>query len=312
MKEFKQAGINRYSIGIQSFDDKVLEWMGRKHSGKDGIKALQTAQKLFGNVTYDLIFGIPDQDIKAWESQLDIGLNACDSNNLSIYQLTVEYGTPLHAQSKFLNIPGGDQMADMYEMAYNKTKQKGMYRYEVSSYAKGKKYEGIHNKQYWNGGEYIGVGPGAHGKSVMNDYLVSTECIREPKRWMTQVENQDIGHGVAKTINYSCDSDNEKKEMALKMLVFLGLRTIYGIRESTFRDTHDLLYKKKNLDATHSRNNSLKSFLNSKNVQEYVKIGFLEWRNEEGTREGCSEDFSLVPTDKGLQVIDSILLNIMW
>ncbi|KAJ1680309.1 hypothetical protein EV182_000257 [Spiromyces aspiralis] len=181
MQGFREAGINRYSLGVQTLDDEVLTRMGRRHTGKEGLEAILRARKLFERgVTFDMMFGFQDQTAEQWRMQLEVG-----RNHVSIYQLSLEYGTPLYRDYKAgrYRVPDEDAQADMYDAALEVTASHGLHHYEVSSYASSPDSESWHNMSYWFGQDFIGIGPGAHGRFT----------IREPNRWIEQCKK--LGHG---------------------------------------------------------------------------------------------------------------------
>ncbi|KAJ1997533.1 radical S-adenosyl methionine domain-containing protein 1, partial [Coemansia thaxteri] len=137
MRDFKLAGINRYSIGVQTLDDKLLRKMGRLHTGAEGLAAVDRAKTLFpGRVTFDMIFGLEAQTLQQWQTELKTALDHAD-RHISIYQLTVEPGTPLFRdqQAKRVVLPSGDVQVQMYESTVDICKDRGFRQYEVSSFA---------------------------------------------------------------------------------------------------------------------------------------------------------------------------------
>ncbi|XP_063873978.1 radical S-adenosyl methionine domain-containing protein 1, mitochondrial-like [Scylla paramamosain] len=168
LREFKEAGINRVSIGVQSFDAAALKLLHRDHSVKEAKNCLQAAQSLFpGRISVDLMFGLPHHNTERWEREVQEAVALC-CDHLSLYQLTVEKGTALYRQvmAGEVRLPEQDQMADLYAVAVQALKEAGLYRYEVSNFACSQSTESIHNKGYWQGQQYIGVGPGAHSRVV--------------------------------------------------------------------------------------------------------------------------------------------------
>jgi oxygen-independent coproporphyrinogen-3 oxidase len=158
---------NRISIGIQSFDDKDLKLMNRRHSGMEAIEAVKNAQKSgFKNISIDLIYGLPFQDINKWENQLNIAFKL-DIQHISSYGLTYEKGTVLWKQCENgeLKTVDDDTMNKMYQMLLNKMWQNGFEAYEISNFAK-PGYRSKHNTSYWQQKPYIGVGPSAHSYDI--------------------------------------------------------------------------------------------------------------------------------------------------
>jgi len=184
------AGVNRVSLGLQSLDNEALHFLGRAHDVREGLAALEVAQSTFGRVNFDLIYARPGQSLADWESELARGLSF-GTDHLSLYQLTIEPGTrfaTLVAQGK-LNPADPDHAADLYEQTQAMTAAAGIPAYEISNHARPGQ-ESRHNLTYWRYGDYVGVGPGAHGR---RDGL-ATLRHRKPENWMTAVERN--GHGL--------------------------------------------------------------------------------------------------------------------
>ncbi|XP_066421800.1 radical S-adenosyl methionine domain-containing protein 1, mitochondrial [Molothrus aeneus] len=222
---FRAAGVNRLSIGIQSLDDAELRMLGREHTAAEALKAVEAARGLFpGRTSIDLLFGLPGQSRDAWAQGLEATLRVCD-DHISLYQLTLERGTALAAQVRggALPAPPQDLLADMYQTARNVLVAAGFRHYEVSNFAR-KGALSTHNLSYWQAEQYIGVGPGAHGRFVLR---AEGGCGREarvqtlePVAWMREVQSQ--GHG---TRSRAVLSPLEQ----LEELLTLGLRTDEGI-----------------------------------------------------------------------------------
>jgi len=184
------AGVNRVSLGLQSLENEALHFLGRAHDVREGLAALEVAQSTFGRVNFDLIYARPGQSLADWESELARGLSF-GTDHLSLYQLTIEPGTrfaTLVAQGK-LNPADPDHAADLYEQTQAMTAAAGIPAYEISNHARPGQ-ESRHNLTYWRYGDYVGVGPGAHGR---RDGL-ATLRHRKPENWMTAVERN--GHGL--------------------------------------------------------------------------------------------------------------------
>jgi len=184
------AGVNRVSLGLQSLENEALHFLGRAHDVREGLAALEVAQSTFGRVNFDLIYARPDQSLADWESELARGLSF-GTDHLSLYQLTIEPGTrfaTLVAQGK-LNPADPDHAADLYEQTQAMTAAAGIRAYEISNHARPGQ-ESRHNLTYWRYGDYVGVGPGAHGR---RDGL-ATLRHRKPENWMSAVTRN--GHGL--------------------------------------------------------------------------------------------------------------------
>ena len=226
-KEFKAAGINRVSIGVQSFDENALKFLGRRHDSKQAVKAIEEAGKIFGNFSFDLIYALPGQTAEVWEKELDRAL-AFNSPHISLYQLTIEKGTPFYSdfhKGKF-TLPDEETQTDLYLLTLDKCKQKGLERYEVSNFAK-PGFESKHNLSYWLQNDYIGIGPGAHGRIHEGNSKVATMDIHAPENWMEAVEKKGEGIQSKETLG--------KKEI-LEELLFMGLRIRDGIKLQKFTE----------------------------------------------------------------------------
>ena len=184
------AGVNRVSLGLQSLDNAALKFLDRAHDVTEGLGALDTAQRHFDRVSFDLIYALPDQSLAAWQAELARAL-AFGTEHLSLYQLTIEPGTRFatDAARGRLTIPDGDTAADLFEATRAMTAAAGLPAYETSNHARAGA-ESRHNLTYWRYGDYAGVGPGAHGR---RDGL-ATQRRRKPENWLAAVARN--GHGI--------------------------------------------------------------------------------------------------------------------
>ena len=174
LKDFKNAGINRLSLGIQSLNDRQLSFLGREHSAAEAIAALDQVASIFDNYSFDLIYALPDQTIGEWQTELQHALQNFAPPHMSLYQLTIEEGTKfynLYQNNKLIPLHE-DICADMYEATQEIMEQSGMPAYEVSNHALAG-FECRHNLCYWRYQEFVGVGPGAHGRLRYNDIFRS-------------------------------------------------------------------------------------------------------------------------------------------
>ena len=221
-KGYKSAGINRVSLGIQSLDDAHLKNLGRLHNVKDAINAIETARNNFENVSIDLIYARQDQSIRDWQDELKRAL-AFGTNHLSLYQLTIEHNTPYYAlhQSGKLKIPNSDECADFYLTTQEICNEHQLPAYEISNHAK-VDTECLHNLNYWRYGDYIGVGPGAHGRLTIDSQRLATVVEKHPESWLTRVDSK--GHGAINFYNLSAtECGNEYLLMALRTIEGLNL-----------------------------------------------------------------------------------------
>ncbi|NWQ58853.1 RSAD1 protein, partial [Neopipo cinnamomea] len=223
LTSFRAAGVNRLSIGVQSLDDAELRLLGREHTAAEARKAVEAAGRLFpGCTSIDLMFGLPGQSRDAWAQGLEAALGLCD-DHISLYQLTLERGTALAAQVRggTLPLPPQDLLADMYQTARTVLVAAGFRHYEVSNFAR-KGALSNHNLSYWRADQYIGVGPGAHGRFVPQGSCSREARVQtlEPVAWMREVQSQ--GHGTRSRVVLSPLEQLEE-------LLTLGLRTDEGV-----------------------------------------------------------------------------------
>ncbi|MFE8584762.1 radical SAM family heme chaperone HemW [Sphingomonas sp. NCPPB 2930] len=184
------AGVNRASLGVQALDDEALHFLGRAHGVDEALRALQTAQGVFGRVSFDLIYARPGQPLPDWEAELSRAIGY-GTEHLSLYQLTIEPGTRFHTEAAAgrLTIPDGDAAADLFEATRQRTAAAGLPAYETSNHAR-PGAESRHNLTYWRYGDYVGVGPGAHGRREG----VATVRRKKPENWMAAVDRN--AHGI--------------------------------------------------------------------------------------------------------------------
>jgi oxygen-independent coproporphyrinogen-3 oxidase len=217
---YRTAGVDRVSLGVQALNDADLKFLGRLHDVEGALAAIELARATFPRLSFDLIYARPDQTPDAWESELRraIGLAA---DHLSLYQLTIEEGTPfsaLYAAGK-LTLPDAAQGAELYRVTQEVTAAQGLPAYEISNHAR-PGAESRHNLIYWRYGEYVGIGPGAHGRFVEGGRRIVTMTERMPETWLSLVEKN--GHGV---VDGEVLSPSEEADEFLLM----GLRLTEGI-----------------------------------------------------------------------------------
>ena len=225
-RDFRDAGVNRVSLGAQAFDDEALAFLGRGHSRAQVVAALAAAQRHFPNVSFDLIYARPGQSVAAWRAELREAL-AYASGHLSAYQLTIEPGTPFHAAfvRGALAVPDEDLAAALYETTQDVLAAAGLPAYEISHHAR-PGAECRHNLTYWRCGEYIGIGPGAHGRLRLGGRRVATEQRRAPESWLAAVEAK----GHATRARTALGPDERRDEMLM-----MGLRLTEGVSRARFR-----------------------------------------------------------------------------
>lgn len=191
-KDFKNAGINRISVGIQALNDEDLKFLGRTHSVSEALKGLEIAISLFDNVSFDLIYARPKQTLEQWERELAQALSF-GTKHLSLYQLTIEKNTPFfawHQKGRF-QLPQDELSFDLYKMTERKALEYGLKQYEISNYAK-KDFESKHNLTYWNYLDYLGIGPGAHSRLTIEGQKWGIEQIKAPLIWMSSLQENRV------------------------------------------------------------------------------------------------------------------------
>ncbi|XP_047426905.1 radical S-adenosyl methionine domain-containing protein 1, mitochondrial [Mugil cephalus] len=225
LEEYQRAGVNRFSIGVQSLQDEDLRSLGRDHSSHEALKTIEEARRLCpGRVSVDVMFGRPKQTVESWQNELSELLKICD-DHVSLYQLTLERGTQLfkQVQSGQVTLPAEDVTAEMYQCARNTLHQHGLVQYEVSNFSRHNSVS-HHNLNYWKGTQYIGVGPGAHGRFVpLGEGGVVREArtqTLEPDVWIREVLQR--GHGTRRRIQLS-------HLALLEEVLVMGMRMTKGI-----------------------------------------------------------------------------------
>ena len=224
-KGFRTAGVNRVSLGVQSLREGPLAELGRRHSVEEAVAAVRIAQSVFERSSFDIIYARPKQTLEDWEDELKEALWLA-KGHISLYQLTIEQGTryfDLHQAGKLL-MPNEDLAADFYELTQELTAAAGLPAYEISNHARPGQ-ESQHNLLYWRYGEYAGIGPGAHGRLMINNQRHATAAEKMPFDWQKRVNNS--GHGMV------VDDVLTWEEQGDEFLV-MGLRLKEGISPSRF------------------------------------------------------------------------------
>ena len=188
--DLAQAGVNRVSLGLQALDDQALAFLGRAHDVREGLAALDTAQRAFDRVSFDLIYALPGQSADQWRAELSQALRF-GTGHLSLYQLTIEPGTRFAALAAKGMLPetDPDHAAELFELTRAITSVSGLPAYEVSNHARPGE-ESRHNLIYWRYGDYVGVGPGAHGRRLGS----ASFRRKKPENFLTAVARN--GHGI--------------------------------------------------------------------------------------------------------------------
>jgi oxygen-independent coproporphyrinogen-3 oxidase len=217
---FRAAGVNRVSLGVQALDDASLKELGRLHTAEEALAAVAIARASFDRYSFDLIYARPRQTPAAWRAEL---LRAIDeaAEHLSLYQLTIEHDTPfaaLHAAGKLV-IPDDDAARELYDVTQDVTAARGLPAYEISNHAR-PGAECRHNLVYWRYHEYAGIGPGAHGRLVLDGKRHATATEKRPESWLMRVEAS--GHGLI-------DDETLLRSEEADEFLLMGLRLAEGI-----------------------------------------------------------------------------------
>lgn len=269
---YRDAGVNRISMGIQALNDTDLRRLGRMHSVKDARAAFDTARNLFDRVSFDLIYARQDQTLEEWKAELTEALNMA-IDHLSLYQLTIEDGTAFgarHAAGGLKGLPDDDTSADMYLLTQEITADAGLGSYEVSNHAR-EDAQSRHNLIYWRGGDYIGIGPGAHGRLTLSGQKFATETELSPLGWLLNVEKKGSGETLRDAVPSS--------EQALEYLM-MSLRLSEGT---------DLI-----------RYRNLGGKLAQNAAQDLVQLGLIE-----------IDETRLRATSQGRPVLNGLLRNLI-
>jgi putative oxygen-independent coproporphyrinogen III oxidase len=217
---FRAAGVNRVSLGVQALDAAALRFLGREHSAAEALAAVDLAARLFERFSFDLIYGRPGQTAAGWAAELRRALGHADGH-LSVYQLTIEPGTrfELLQRTGALTMPADDVQADLYELTQECLAGAGLPAYEISNHARpGEACR--HNLLYWRSGEWLGIGPGAHGRIDLDGQRFATEAWRLPRVWLERTER--LGSGERERVSLT------RAERVEELLV-MGLRLVEGV-----------------------------------------------------------------------------------
>ncbi|MGI3169771.1 radical SAM family heme chaperone HemW [Pseudooceanicola sp. C21-150M6] len=219
-RDYRSAGVTRVSMGLQALNDRDLQRLGRIHTVDEALRAFDIARDTFDRVSFDMIYARQDQTPQDWRQELTRALSYA-IDHISLYQLTIEQGTAFGDRyniGKLRGLPNDDDAAEMYDITQEVTEKAGYLTYEVSNHAK-PGAESRHNSLYWRYGDYIGIGPGAHGRITLNHRRTATEAIRMPNAWLSAAL---AGNGDAS--RESLSQDEEITEFLL-----MGMRLAEGI-----------------------------------------------------------------------------------
>jgi putative oxygen-independent coproporphyrinogen III oxidase len=270
--DLASAGVNRVSLGLQSLDDQTLDFLGRAHDVTEGLAALDTAQKNFGRVSFDLIYARPGQSLNDWQTELGTALGF-GTTHLSLYQLTIEPGTRFETlvRTGALVPADDDHCADLFELTQQLTCAAGLPAYEISNHARPGQ-ESRHNLSYWRYDDYIGIGPGAHGRRLNS----ATERHKKPENFLSAVERNGNGLKIEQALS--------PQTRAMEALM-MGLRLAEGVDLA-------VLENKTGLTST--------DIIDMHEVEKLSSAGFME-----------ASAARLMVTMKGMPLLDAILPKII-
>jgi oxygen-independent coproporphyrinogen-3 oxidase len=222
---YRKAGVNRVSLGVQSLNNNSLKFLGRLHTAEEALKAVAIARENFPRISFDLIYARPGQKPEEWRDELQRALKE-SAEHLSVYQLTIEPETPFEAlfRKGSLEIPNSDEGRALWDVTQEICDAHGLPAYEISNHAR-RGAECRHNLIYWRHGEYVGVGPGAHGRLGVGDKRRATATERNPETWLALVERK--GHGLI--VNQPIARNEQADEFLL-----MGLRLREGIELAVY------------------------------------------------------------------------------
>lgn len=224
-RAFRDGGVNRISMGIQALNDADLKRLGRLHTADEAMRAFEIARNTFERVSFDLIYARQGQNLDDWRKELKLALSL-ELDHLSLYQLTIEQGTAFgdrYNAGKLRGLPNEDLGADLYTLTQDLCDQHGLPAYEVSNHARDGA-QSRHNLIYWRYGDYIGIGPGAHGRLTLNGERFATECCSNPTRWL---------NGASESKTENARTHLSKWDQASEFLL-MGLRLKEGVDLSRY------------------------------------------------------------------------------
>jgi oxygen-independent coproporphyrinogen-3 oxidase len=257
-RDFKDAGINRLSIGVQSLLASSLKFLGRDHSAGEAIKAIEAASIIFDRYSLDLIYARPNQTLQSWRAELLEALKY-SAGHISLYQLTIEQGTPFYAQhkKKVFTMPEQALAADMFDLTNDLLITHGLTQYEISNYAR-PGHECRHNLCYWQYNEFLGIGPGAHSRVKLDgsDLYQSMVMSYNPDKWLAQVKLN--GNAIHRSQKLSLG------EMATEY-VLMGLRLHEGLEVAAFERKFG---------------HSLEPFLNHDKLLQFASQNLIEYSQD--------------------------------
>ena len=270
---YRSAGVNRVSLGVQSLRPGPLAELGRRHTVEEAIAAVRLAQSIFPRSSFDLIYARPHQTLDDWQDELTEALWLAEQGHISLYQLTIEQGTRYYDlfRAGKLKMPSEDLSADFFDMTQDLTNKAGLPAYEISNHARPGQ-ESRHNLIYWRYGEYAGIGPGAHGRLLINNQRHATATEKMPFEWQKRVLSR--GHGMVVDDILTWEEEGDE-------LLVMGLRLREGIDPRRFTQLSG-------------------RSLSDRQINELKSIGFVET---------LPNGFIRV-TEKGWPVLDAVVADL--
>ncbi|MDA1099533.1 MAG: radical SAM family heme chaperone HemW [Proteobacteria bacterium] len=265
-RAYAAAGVNRLSLGVQALNDEDLRRLGRNHDAKQARAALELARETYARCNFDLIYARPGQDVAKWQTELAQAL-ALEPSHLSLYQLTIEKGTAFDGT---VQAADGDLAADLYEATQDSCVAAGLPAYEISNHAASGQ-ESRHNLAYWRYGEYLGLGPGAHGRLLIDGQRLATSQRTSPERWLA---------GERRTT----ETVLSVQERATEMLM-MGMRLTQGVNGLEFMAEVGV---------------PLADWLAGPGLERLLDAGLLTWREDH-----------LAASEGGRQVLNALLAELL-
>ena len=276
-EDFAAAGVNRLSLGIQALNDKDLKALGREHSVEEAMGAIALAQKYFSRSSFDLIYARMGQNLSDWEGELKQALNMAVAGHLSLYQLTIEPDTAFynaHRRGKLI-LPDEELSAEIYDLTNDICADAGLPSYEVSNYAKAGE-ESRHNLTYWQYGDYLGIGAGAHSRMTYEGQTYASSQFKKPEKYIMAVDSQS---------HASEFHDLLDAQMMAEEMIMMSLRLRRGLSYKDFKSRIG---------------QNLENFINKEVLEALEKDGYLIQSSQ-----------SLKLSEKGVPLLNHILGKIL-
>lgn len=274
---YRHAGVTRLSLGVQSLRDEALKFLGREHSVSEALKAIELARESFRNISFDLIYALPGQEISDWRSDLETALTLA-GDHLSLYQLTIEPNTGFAGAVRRgeFSMPAEENAEELFEVTQSVCTAAGRPAYEISNHAR-PGYECRHNLTYWRYGEYIGVGPGAHGRLLQDGVRTAFQQKKRPEIWLETVETEGHGSEIAEPLTHRLECAEE--------LLLMGLRLDEGVWFENFSAAIGV---------------PMSDFLKRDRLDQLIEAGLMQM-----------DEQRLRATDRGRLVLNSLLPEIL-